>query len=310
MDTETGYSITKNDLKYKKMRNLDVKKINTFDKNNKNEYDKDLEDLYYNNNFDTVEYRIQECKKDGNKILDLKYLELKKFPNIEKNIIENLEELYISNNEIDELPNLDSFKKLKILDVSVNKLKKIGKLPSKIIEFCCFENEIEDITPVKDCVALKTLYISNNVIRDLSPIDGHPTLEILIGNFNKITDIPRNLPNLKKIQIKNNRLKIIKSYPKLIYLDCRNNNITEIEDQESLKDLIISYNEISDIPVINTLKYLEIVHTNIEKIKFMKRLEELICLSTKVKYISSKYKLEKSHSHNSKYLNLFFIPQE
>lgn len=310
MDTETGYSITKNDLKYKKMRNLDVKKINTFDKNNKSEYSKELEDLYYNNNFDTIEYRIQECKKEGNKILDLKYLELKKFPNLDKSLIENLEELYISNNEIEELPDLDLFKKLKILDVSVNKLKKISKLPSKLIEFCCFENNLEDICQIKNCTQLKTLYISNNQIRDLSCIENHPTLDILLANFNKITDIPRNIPNLRKMQIKNNRLKKIKSYSKLIYLDCRNNNITEIEDQSSLKDLIISYNDISDIPVINTLKYLEIVHTNIEKIKYMKRLEELICLSTKVKYISSKYKLEKSHSHNSKYLNLFFIPQE
>ena len=310
MDTETGYSITKNDLKYKKMRNLDVKKINTFDKNNKNEYNKELEDLYYNNNFDTLEYRIQECKKEGNKILDLKYLDFKKFPNLNKDLIENLEELYISNNEIDELPDLDQYKKLKILDVSVNKLKKIGNLPSKIIEFCCFENKLEDINQIKNCHELKTLYISNNAIKDISCIENHPTLEILLANFNKIKDIPRNIPNLKKIQIKNNRLKKIKSYSKLIYLDCRNNNITEIEDQVSLKDLIISYNEISDIPIINTLKYLEIVHTNIEKIKFMKRLEELICLSTKVKFISSKYKLKKSHNHNSKYLNLFFIPQE
>jgi hypothetical protein len=38
----------------------------------------------------------------------------------------------------------------------------------------------------------------------------------------------------------------------------------------------------------------------------MKKLEELICLKDKVKYISSKYKLEKSISHDSKYLNLFF----
>jgi hypothetical protein len=77
----------------------------------------------------------------------------------------------------------------------------------------------------------------------------------------------------------------------------------------NLKDLIISYNKIDDIPVIDTLKYLEIVYTNIEKIKYMKNLEELICLKDTVKYISSKYKLDKTSIHDSKYLNLFFLPK-
>ena len=31
---QKSYSITKNDLKYKSIRNLDITKINTFDKNN------------------------------------------------------------------------------------------------------------------------------------------------------------------------------------------------------------------------------------------------------------------------------------
>ena len=56
---------------------------------------------------------------------------------------------------------------------------------------------------------------------------------------------------------------------------------------------------------MHKLKYLEIVNTNIEKIGYMKNLTELICMSDKVKYISSKYKVEKTIHHNSKYLNLF-----
>ena len=69
MDSETCYSITKNDLKYKKMRNLDSTKINTFDSKNKNEYNKELQNLYLNENLDSIEYRLEECKKEKNKIL-------------------------------------------------------------------------------------------------------------------------------------------------------------------------------------------------------------------------------------------------
>ena len=40
MNTETEYTINRNDLKYKKLRNLDKKRISTLDKNNKEEYSK------------------------------------------------------------------------------------------------------------------------------------------------------------------------------------------------------------------------------------------------------------------------------
>lgn len=309
MNSDTEYYITKNDLKYKKIRNLDKSKISNLNKYNEY-YDKDLDKLFDNNNCDTIEFRIDECIKEGKKILDLKYLELKEFPKIPIELIKYLEELYISNNELEVLPDLDHFVNLKILDIAENKLKQIGKLPPKLIELCCFENKLDDISSVDKCKYLKTLYINNNKIDNLDFLDSHPRLEILLANFNNIKDIPRNIPNLRKIQISNNKLTKIKSYPKLIYLDCRHNNIEEIESQDSLKDLILSFNVIKEIPVINTLRYLEIVNTNIEKIRYMKQLVELICMSDKVKYISSKYNIEKTINHKSKYLNLFFSPEQ
>ena len=117
VNSETFYSITKNDLKYKKMRNLDISKINTFDTKNKDEYNKELQNLYLNENLDSFEYRISECKKENNKILDLKHLDLKSFPNLPEEIINNLEELYISNNDIEELPDLNKFRKLKEINI-------------------------------------------------------------------------------------------------------------------------------------------------------------------------------------------------
>ena len=140
MNTDSEYYITKNDLKYKKLRNLDKSKISNLDKNNDN-YDKELDKLFENNNFDTIEYRIEECVKDGKKILDLKYLELKDFPKLSHDLIRSIEELYISNNELEYLPDIDNFINLKILDIAENKLRKIGKLPPKLIELCCFENK-------------------------------------------------------------------------------------------------------------------------------------------------------------------------
>lgn len=304
------YSITKNDLKYKNKRNLDKNKITTLDVQNKNEYDAELTEMYFNQNLDTLEYRYNECRTTGKcRILDLSNLELTHFPKIPSDLINTLEELYMSDNLLDVIPDLDYLKKLKILDISVNNLLTINKLPKTLVELCCFDNKISNIHNVSYCNQLKILYISNNLISNLDFLNNHPTLEILNANFNNLTDIPRNLCKLRKLYIKNNKLTKIKSYPKLEYLDCRNNKISLIEPQESLLDLIVSYNNIEEIPVINTLKYLEIVHTNIHTINFMKNLEELICLSSSLKQISSQFKIENSQAHNSKYLVIYFMPQ-
>jgi Leucine-rich repeat (LRR) protein len=143
--TESSYTINKNDFKYKKMRKMDINKIEN----------KELVNMYYNTNFDTLEYRIEECLKEGGKILDLKHLELTKFPELPNNLINKLEELYISNNELEILPDLSNYKKLKILDVSVNKLKKINNLPSLLMEFCCFDNELKNIELTSSCKKIK-----------------------------------------------------------------------------------------------------------------------------------------------------------
>jgi Leucine-rich repeat (LRR) protein len=306
--TESEYSINFNDLKYKKYRKLDPTKITTFRKSNK-DYNEKLEKIYLNTNLDTIKYRLKECIKNGKKILDLKYLELKMFPDLDSDIIENLEELYIGNNELESLPDLNHFKNLLVLDISINKINKLKKMPKKLIEFTCFDNKIEDISNISVCANLKTLFISNNLITSLDFLNNHQNLEILMANNNKISDIPQNIIKIRKIHIRNNNITKIKSYNNLIYLDCQNNNLEYIAPMNNLRDLILSDNtQIEDIPVFKSLKYLEILNTNISKIKYMNKLEELICIKDCVKYISSKYKLDYSSIHKDKYLNLFFIP--
>jgi Leucine-rich repeat (LRR) protein len=127
----------------------------------------------------------------------LKYLELKKIPDLSM-FYDTLEELYIGDNELDYLPDLSMFKKLLVLDVSINKIKKISKLPKNLIEFTCFDNYIDDISSIKHCPNLKTLYASNNLISDISFLNNK--LNVLIMNNNNLSSIPNNLTNIRKIQ--------------------------------------------------------------------------------------------------------------
>jgi len=305
-ETESKYTVNMNDLKYRKYRNLDKSKISTFEKLNKNEYNDDLYKIFKNLDLDTLQYRFHECINTNNKkILDLKYLELKTIPDLSI-FYDTLEELYIGNNELEFLPDLSMFRKLLVLDVSINKIKKISKLPKNLIEFTCFDNFIEDISSIRDCRNLKTLYASNNLISDISFLNNNEKLTVLIINNNKLSAIPDNLINIRKIQINNNKIKKISSYNNLVYLTCQNNEIAEIQPCNNLIDLLISSNPLNTLPVFAKLKYLEILNTNISKLLYMENLRELICIKRSLKEISSKYKVTETSCHNEKYLNIFF----
>lgn len=305
------YSITENDLKYKKNRDLKFDKIDSFNPKSKN-YDEKLLNLYRNINLDTIEFRLNECKKNNYKILDLKHLDLEKIPKIIFKIdklIENLEELYIGNNLLIELPDLSMFKNLKVLDVSINKLIKINKIPNNIIEFTCFDNKIENIDIIKNCKNLKTLYCSNNKICNLDFLN-NTNINIIIANKNNITKMPENLNNLKKLYVKKNNLENLFIYPNVIYLECSYNKIKNliINNNNCLIDLLINGNPIEILPDFKKLKYLEIVNTNIKKLDFYPYLIELICSTDKLEEISNEYKLEKKYLHNNNnLLSLHFI---
>lgn len=310
-EEEEQYSITENDLKYKKNRNLEFNKIDSFNPKSKN-YDEKLLNLYRNINLDTVEFRLNECVKNNYKILDLKHLDLEKIPKIIFKIdklIENLEELYIGNNLLVELSDLSMFKNLKVVDVSINKLVKISKLPDNIIEFTCFDNKLENIDSIKNCKNIKTLYCSNNKINNLDFLN-NSNINIIIANKNNINKMPEVLNSLTKLYIRKNNLENIIIYPNIIYLECSYNKIKNIinKNNNCLIDLLINNNIIEKLSDFKNIKYLEIVNTNIKRLDYYPKLIELICSTDKLEEISNDYKLEKKYLHNNNnLLSLHFI---
>ena len=269
------YFVYQNDLKYKKYRNLNPNYII---------WQNDLKYLYDNVNFDSLEYRLHECEKNGMNYLDLNNMDMIKFPNIPKEFKDKIKYLFIAENDLSILPDLTDFKQLEILDISNNNIEEIDELPHTLKELSCRQNKLCYL-PNKlpyieriDCTFNKIIEINSN----------YPNLKNLVCAYNSINIIP-NLENLEDLICCHNVINYIYGCKKLKYLDCSYNKIIKLDKYDNLIDLICNNNGISDIICYNNLKYIELFNTNIQSIPFMENLIDMYCDKNLVKRISKKY---------------------
>ncbi len=286
-DKNDKYLVYKNDLKYRKNRNLDINKI-IFNS-------KEVQDLF-ETNLDTFEYRLKDCVIEHKTTLDLKELELTYFniSKIPQELINSIRNLFISDNTITKISDLSMFNKLEILDISRNDLKHLPLLPSSIIELNCEHNKLQDIKPLINCKKIERINVSNNLIEDLltsGEFDKLNNLDILECSFNKLKYIP-NILSLNKIVCNDNNITQIENSKKIKYIDCRNNNITQIGKFRKLKELYCNNNNINKIDYSENLEFIDCYNNNLNIIDYYPKLKELICDNRDDLVISDKYTIK------------------
>lgn len=268
----------KNDLMYKKHRNIDMPWLI---KNNHSILSTVKEDM------DTLKYRMNDCIKKGGLSLDISHLELLTMPT---NLPRTLKFLFCSDNLFSDLGNIEYLTELEILDCCSNRIKTLGNLPSKLVEMSCRNNKLTNIDGIKNCPKLERLDCSYN---DLESIPSHNHLKIVVCNSNRLNELP-SIPNLHKLSCRNNNLKQLGEYNNLEYLECNRNKIENISNYPSLKHLFCSHNNINSLSNLNKLETLHCYTNNIEIMPYFKNLKELMCDYEKVKKISKNYKIIKT----------------
>lgn len=279
--------IYENDLKYKNNRNINVNNITNFDEKN---------------DYDILDYRIKECIADNYNSLDLSHMNLKTIPLLSEKIVKNIKYLFISDNEIEIMEDLDNFTKLIVLDICSNKLKKIPKLPKQIEELSIRNNKLIDVNNLSSYEYLQRLDCSDNYICSIPIIN---SLENLVCTNNKLETISL-FPNLKKLSCGSNNIKKIDSLNKLKILDCHKNQIEIISGFENLKELYCNDNKIK---IINNLNKLEIIHCYnnfINKFEYFVNLKELICDYNNIK-LSTNYKILESNIYKDNIALIYFV---
>jgi len=295
--TETEYVVYKNDLKYRKFRNLDKEKIKWHQANDAKLYYQDL---------DSIEYRIKDCYAEELSCLDLKHMDLSVFPSLPNEFYSNVKYLFMDDNNFTELPDLSVFKNLLVVDCSNNKIRKINKLPKTLEEINCHNNKLTELPSPNYCSNLEVLDCGHNEIK---VIPNYPKLRILFCGHNQITRL-NNCINLEKIYCENNQIESIINCEKLIYLNCKNNKLLSLKNFPNLLDLYCNHNkEITDISTLTSLQEIELVNTNITVIPYFKNLSQIICDNKSIK-IAKEYKIEfaKKFDNDTKVL-IHFIKQ-
>lgn len=292
------YVVYKNDLKYRKHRDLDKKKIIFNDDETERMYDMDL---------DSVEYRFEECVQSNCITLDLKCMELTDdtFPVIPHNIVQNAKYVFLSENNLTKIPSqISTFKNIDVLDMSYNNIQNISMLPSTLLELCIRDNPLTQINVNQKISNMMLFDCANCKLSNIPNI--FVNLKTLMCGNNKLTSI-NGFVNLKKLICDSNQISNVTNCPNLEYLDCNKNKINELPDNmPKLGHLICSDTNLSTLPYNSPLKSIEVFHTDITKLHYIPTLGEFLCNKDQLKSISSKYKIDSITEHKKKFIYIGF----
>lgn len=154
-------------------------------------------------------------------------------------------------------------------------------------------NDLTDISFMKDMTKLVQLNLSNNNIKEVSDyILENRNLEILDFSNNQLSDVTRlrNMDSIKKLDLSNNNITDISPIGKIYSLESlffTGNNLSSFKDSiselENLKELglgncNILFSDIISLKYLNNLNYLDISGTdpNIETISKLSNLTSLV----------------------------------
>jgi len=167
------------------------------------------------------------------------------------------EELYLSNNNIEDVSQLTLPNSLEVLDLINNRISDVSqlRLPNSLKTLRLENNNIEDVSQLRLPNSLKELDLSNNQISDVSQLRLPNSLEELDLENNQISDVSQlRLPNsLKRLFLQDNRI----------------SDVSQLTLPNSLELLILSNNNIEDVSQLtlpNSLEYLWIDGNRIEDV--------------------------------------------
>lgn len=162
--------------------------------------------------------------------------------------------------QLEHLSSLVNITSLQIMNTSINteELKMIGSLP-KLKRLILHNCGLTTASGLETAVALEYLDLSQNTIRDLTPLSNMTSLKDLYLHNNAINDLTKlsGLKALERLDVSYNLLDSLTpifSCPDLMYLSAGNNKVTSlvgIDQLASLQVFRFSNNTIQDISPIS-----------------------------------------------------------
>lgn len=279
------YHVYRNDIQYGKKRNIDPKRAIWSD---------DVKYDYYNKDVDTIEYRIEECRKEKYEMLDLSHMDSDcfellfshtKFNTIRKKV----QHLFAEDCGLHDLPDLNMFKSLLTLNISKNNLKYLGKLPETLEELVVNDNKLISVLNVMP--NLVRFIGSNNNIRHFRFPESIERLHIDRNPF--YSPIP-TLNRLYHLDIAETYVSMVAPNPSLKYIDVtRNMNIKNLPSLPLLDHLCCNYSSIEMIGDMPVVRIIEMINAKIQMVPYLKTLQSLVYSDTQTLYLNKKYMIKR-----------------
>ena len=149
------------------------------------------------------------------------------------------------------------------------------------------DDQISDVSPLKDMTNLEWLDLDDNQILDLSPLKDMTKLTYLDLNGNQISDVSAltNMIDLTELDLDDNQISDIsplKDMTELTLLDLHGNEIVDISPLKTLTKLIeldLDGNQISDISPLAALTSLMVLDLDENQISDVSPLKDLVNLT-------------------------------
>jgi len=231
--------------------------------------------LYTNDLWDLTYFTVPSTAKD---ISDLSYL----------TFVEDLAIDSVPSGQLSYLSTLVNITSLQIRNTSVNadELKLIGSLPklerhtlsgcglstaagleaaTGVTYLDLSQNTIRDLTPLQSMAGLQVLYLQHNAVNDLTALSGLKSLQHLDVSFNLLASLNPifNCTTLTYLNAGNNTITSLAGIDKLSALETFSipqntlQDITPIADCSNIRMLNISENAITDISALSVLSKME-----------------------------------------------------
>lgn len=195
--------------------------------------------------------------------------------------LKELQELRLSNNHLTDGNIIESLLNLVDLNLSGNEISNLEFMTKWLENIMQIEEDITEENFEEFCL-LKILNISNNQIRDLTPIGEIKTITELNASWNQISKIEtiKKLTNLQNIDLSHNRIQdisIMNKFSKLTKLNLAENKVKDASAISSLilTELDISNNRLTDLTDIARIGSLLKLSVNSNKIESIEPIESM-----------------------------------
>ena len=188
-----------------------------------------------------------------------------------------------------DLTGLETAINLTNLTLYENQIENVEPLKglTRLVFLNIHSNQIENVEPLKGLISLKELYLSRNKIKNVEPLKGLASLIDLGLHTNEIENIEplKGLTNLKELSLSTNEIENIeplRGLTRLTKLQLYNNKIENVEPLKGLTrltELWLYDNKIENIEPLRGLTNLTDLYLNINKIENIEPLKGLTNLT-------------------------------